>query len=423
VRKGAVAREGYKKTELGWIPEDWEPLGSVFDIFAGGDVPKEAFSEIETEEFKVPILSNGIGGKSLYGWTDKAKINKPSLTVSARGTIGWTSYREQPFVPIVRLLVLTPKTEINLKYAYYFMKTIENNYKVSLAGIPQLTKPMIQNVKIPLPPLAEQKKIAEILSTWDEAVEKLNSYIEAKKKLKKALMQRLLTGKQRIKESIVREGYKKTELGWIPEDWEVKRLGEVADRDQRYSFTGGPFGSDLKSEDYTETGVRIIQLQNIGDGEFLNHYSIFTSEEKANHLHSCNIYPGDIILAKMDPVARSCIIPNIHERFVMCSDGIRLSVDRKLFNRHFIFYFINLREFRCLAESKATGGTRKRIGLDVLRNLPIAFPPLPEQKKIAEILSKADEEIDLLNQELEKLKTQKKGLMQKLLTGVWRVKL
>jgi type I restriction enzyme S subunit len=107
----------------------------------------------------------------------------------------------------------------------------------------------------------------------------------------------------------------------------------------------------------------------------------------------------------------------------MCSDGIRLSVDRKLFNRHFIFYFINLREFRCLAESKATGGTRKRIGLDVLRNLPIAFPPLPEQKKIAEILSKADEEIDLLNQELEKLKTQKKGLMQKLLTGVWRVKL
>ena len=224
------------------------------------------------------------------------------------------------------------------------------------------------------------------------------------------------------KGAVARDGYKKTELGWIPEDWEVKRLGEVADRDQRYSFTGGPFGSDLKSEDYTETGVRIIQLQNIGDGEFLNHYSIFTSEEKANHLHSCNIYPGDIILAKMDPVARSCIIPNIHERFVMCSDGIRLSVDRKLFNRDFIFYFINLREFRCLAESKATGGTRKRIGLDVLRNLPIAFPPLPEQKKIAEILSTWDEAIEKLNSYIKAKKKLKKALMQRLLTGKQRFK-
>lgn len=128
---------------------EWKPLGSVFDILAGGDVPKESFSETETEDFHVPILSNGIGEKSLYGWTEIPKISKPSLTVSARGTIGWTSYRDQPFFPIVRLIVLTPKTNINLKYAYYFMKTIENDYKVPPAGIPQLTKPMIENVKIP----------------------------------------------------------------------------------------------------------------------------------------------------------------------------------------------------------------------------------------------------------------------------------
>lgn len=149
-------------------------LEDIFDIFAGGDAPKDALSAVQTEEFNVPILSNGIGDKSLYGWTNKAKIEKPSLTISARGTIGWTSYRDVPFFPIVRLLVLTPKIKVNLKYAYYFMKTIENDYKVPEAGIPQLTKPMLKDIEIPLPcpgdpekSLAEQARIVAILEKFD----------------------------------------------------------------------------------------------------------------------------------------------------------------------------------------------------------------------------------------------------------------
>ncbi|MCU6240455.1 restriction endonuclease subunit S [Enterobacter asburiae] len=153
---------------------EWKALDDVFDIFAGGDAPKDALSEFETEEFSIPVLSNGIGNKSLYGWTNKAKIEKPSLTISARGTIGWTSYRSRPFFPIVRLLVLTPKIKMSLKYAYYFMKTIENNYKIPEAGIPQLTKPMLKDIKIPLPcpgnpeeSYAEQARIAAILDKFD----------------------------------------------------------------------------------------------------------------------------------------------------------------------------------------------------------------------------------------------------------------
>ena len=160
----------------GWIADGykgrlkdvvWKTLGEVFNIFAGGDVPKDAFSEVETEEFCIPILSNGIGSKALYGWTNVAKINQPSLTISARGTIGWASFQNKPFFPIVRLLVLTPKIELNLKYAYYFMKSIESNYKVPESGIPQLTKPMIKDISIPIPPLPEQEKIAAILDKFD----------------------------------------------------------------------------------------------------------------------------------------------------------------------------------------------------------------------------------------------------------------
>ncbi|WP_247949387.1 restriction endonuclease subunit S [Streptococcus mitis] len=149
-------------------------LGSVFEVIAGGDIPKNGISAIETEEYCYPILSNGINEKSLYGWTNQARIKNPSLTVSARGTIGWTSYREKPFFPIVRLLVLTPKINLNLKYAYYFMNSIENNYEIPQSGIPQLTKPMIQSKIITLPPLEKQSSIVSVLDNFNTLTNSLS---------------------------------------------------------------------------------------------------------------------------------------------------------------------------------------------------------------------------------------------------------
>jgi len=199
------------------------------------------------------------------------------------------------------------------------------------------------------------------------------------------------------------------------EEWNEIKFIDVKNKKTKWSFIGGPFGSNLKSSDYVTEGVRIIQLQNIGDAEFIDNYKIFTSEAKANELLSNNIYPGDIILSKMgDPVGRACLIPSIHSRYVMCSDGIRLVVNEELFNKYFIYIFINSIQFRTLIEKTATGSTRKRIGLDDLKNLPIIVPNLPEQQKIANCLSSIDKLIDAQTQNVNALKTHKKGLMQRL---------
>jgi type I restriction enzyme S subunit len=163
---------------------EWKTLDKVFYIFAGGDVPKEALSEIKTEEFCIPILSNGIEKKSLYGWTNIPKIEKPSLTISARGTIGWTSYQDKPFFPIVRLLVLTPKVELNLKYAFYFMKTIEDKYNVPQNGIPQLTKPMVKDISFPIPSMEEQNRIVDILNIFEKLTNSTNEGLPKEIKLR-----------------------------------------------------------------------------------------------------------------------------------------------------------------------------------------------------------------------------------------------
>lgn len=214
-----------------------------------------------------------------------------------------------------------------------------------------------------------------------------------------------------------REGYKMTELGEIPQEWNICRVFDIRDKSDKYSFTGGPFGSNLKSCDYTEDGIRVIQLQNIGDGFFSNQYKIYTSQRKADELLSCNIYPGEIILAKMaDPVARACIIPNDEKRYLMCSDGIRLKIDNNECDNRYIMYSINSEYFRKSAIANSTGSTRLRIGLNELKNLQLIIPPLKEQQKIADILSTVDQQIEQTDALIEKTKELKKGLMQRLLT-------
>ena len=267
-----------------------------------------------------------------------------------------------------------------------------------------LNQATLSGLLIQIPPAAEQEAIAEALSDADALIEALDQLIAKKRQIKQGAMQELLTGKRR--------------LPGFGGEWIDVKLGDIADPLQGWSFTGGPFGSNLKSSDYTDEGVRIIQLQNIGDGYFQAESAVYTTKKKADELISCSIYPGEIILSKMgDPVARACIIPELHDRYLMCSDGIRLAVDKRRFNTFFVFAQINAPDFRARANNAGTGSTRKRIGLTELRSLTLSCPEVAEQTAIAAILSDMDTELAALESRLAKARQIKQGMMQELLTG------
>ena len=215
----------------------------------------------------------------------------------------------------------------------------------------------------------------------------------------------------------LKKGYKETEIGVLPEEWEVCTFVDLADKNINWSITGGPFGSNLKTTDYVDEGVQIVQLQNIGDGEFHNGYKIYASEKKANELKSCNIYPGDIILSKMgDPVARACFIPNTASRFLMASDGIRLAINEKEFDKKFVHDYINSDYFRKRAFEVSNGSTRLRIGLPQLKKLQFLKPSLSEQTAIATALRDIDQLITTTQALIAKKKAIKTATMQQLLT-------
>ena len=164
-------------------------------IFAGGDKPQIVSKEI-SKTCQIPIFANAITDDGLYGYTNEATVFDKCLTISARGTIGFTCIRNKPFVPIVRLLVLIPKDGINISYLKYGCDTLTITNTGS--SIPQLTVPMIKDYKIPLPPLSEQKRIVEELDTLSEKVRQLQEIYTKQiadcDELKQSLLQKAFTG-------------------------------------------------------------------------------------------------------------------------------------------------------------------------------------------------------------------------------------
>ncbi len=393
-----------KVKDLGEFSSGGTPSKDIHDYW-NGNIPWISSSDLNEESIFDIRINRFISEDAIKNSATK-KIPKNSILLVSRVGVGKVALTNQELCTSQDFTALTPKKDYALFIAY-LMKNItprllDLNQGTSIKGF---VREDLISLPISLPSKEEQTKIASFLSAVDEKISQLTQKHELLNQYKQGMMQKLFSQEIRFKADDGRE------FG----EWEEKTLIDSVDTNIKWSFTGGPFGSNLKSEDYTELGIRIIQLQNIGDGAFLNDYKIYTSPEKANELLSCNIYPDEILISKMgDPVARCCIVPKHHDRYVMCSDGIRLVVDKQNYSSIFMFYQINYQDFRQSASDVSTGSTRKRIGLSDLKQLPIKVPCLEEQTKIANFLSAIDQKIEVVAQQIEQAKTWKKGLLQQM---------
>ena len=178
----AVVNDGYEMKRLEDIAEK---------LIVGGDVPKNNFSQIKTDKFNIPIFANGVKNKGLYGYTDIVKIKKPSITISARGTIGYTEVRNEIFYPIVRLIVLTPNVDLaNLFYLKHIISRID--FTNSGSVIPQLTVPKVRNIQIPVPPLDIQQRLVAEVEQFEAAITQAQAVIDNATEHKNAILTKYL---------------------------------------------------------------------------------------------------------------------------------------------------------------------------------------------------------------------------------------
>lgn len=144
-------------------------------LYAGGDKPKYTTTE-RTAENQIPIYSNGVDNKGLYGYTSVPRSTEPSITISGRGTIGVPFIRKNPFFPIIRLIVATPNPSIiDIQYLYFTFLSLNLGGKG--AAIPQLTVPMVKDINIPIPPLALQEDFAAKVETIESQKAKVEAEI------------------------------------------------------------------------------------------------------------------------------------------------------------------------------------------------------------------------------------------------------
>ncbi len=317
-----------------------------------------------------------------------------SLIICTRATIGDCCINKKPICTNqgFKNIIVTGN---NVDFLYYLISKNKHELIRKACGSTflEISKKDIDNLKFPIPPLPEQEKIAEILWTWDEAIEKLSNLIEQKKLLKKGLMQKLLTGKVRL--STFTQPWKEVKLGAVLEA--ISRRNKNLNISRVLSVTNSR-GFILPEEQFS----RVVA------SEDLSNYKVVKNGEFAYNPSRLNVGSID----RLDNFTDGVLSP----MYVIFKCNEKLS-------SNYMKHWITTTEFNTKVRNSAQGSVRETVDFKTLSSIKINLPSdISEQQAIADVLSTADDEINLLNQKLEALKEQKKGLMQQLLTGQIRVK-
>lgn len=313
---------------------------------------------------------------------------------------------------------LTPATGTNPAYLLRLLQYLQPRANATAVGstVKGIRIQDYLSIEVPMAPSQEQGLIAEILDTLDTTIRQTEAIIEKLKQVKQGLLHDLLTrgidanGELRPPQSQAPELYKASVLGWIPREWEVELLDEVAVR-------GSGHTPSKSVASYWNGGVKWVSL---ADSHRLDQIHIDTSDKEISELGIANSsavkHPvGTIILSRDAGVGKSAVLATemaVSQHFMAWRCGVRLNN---------LYLYFKLQHMKPMFEAIALGSTVKTIGLDYFKKLRIAVPERDEQDKAVEIMMDAELNIRRHQSEFDKLRLLKSGLTDDLLTGRVRV--
>lgn len=420
-------REGYKKTEIGWIPEDWD-VSYLEDItrkkILDGTHFTPNYSKDGVPFLRVTDIKEGkinLGNIKYIPHEEHKQLikrclpEKGDILYSKNGTIGITKIIdwEWEFSIFVSLALIKPDPSnvLNLFLKYLLdSKYASNEIKIRAkqGTVTNLHLEEIRKFRFPIPPLPEQQKIASILTTVDDKISSIDQQIQQTEQLKKGLMEKLLT------EGIGHTEFKDTEIGRIPKEWDVRPLGEL-----------GVFlkGKGIAKKDLIEDGlpcIRYGEIYTVHNWIIKKFHSFITSETASQ---STEIKKDDILFAgsgeTVEDIGKAVAFLGQDKAY---AGGDVIILRPKNIDSAFISSCLETETSSQQKRKLGQGHSVVHIYSSGLKTLLVPVPPLPEQQKIASILSSVDDKIETLTQKKSEYQTLKKGLMAELLTGKRRVK-
>ena len=425
-----ILPQGYRMTELGPLPEEWEVvrLGEVAEKMKAGGTPRRSVKEYWGGNIPF-VLIEDMTSCNLYLSKTKETITEEGLNSSSAwlvppntillsmyATIGETAINTIPVTTNQAILAIIPKDNFDTVFGAYILKY--NDQRLIMQNIQStqknVNKGIVDNFKIPLPPLPEQQKIAAVLSAVQEAKEKTQAVIDATKALKKSMMKHLFTYGPVPPEETEDVPLKETEIGKVPEEWEVVKLGEV------FEFSKKPKNLKINDNDL----IPFIPMEMISD----TNQSIKYWEEKSySEIPSGSfVFKNDIIIAKITPSfenGKQAILDKLPLDYGYATTEIwALHPKNENVITQYLYYYLKVDPIRMNLAGKMEGSTgRQRLPKHVLENLSLPLPPLPVQQKIASILSAIDAKIEAEENKKQALEELFKTLLHNLMTANIRV--
>lgn len=390
-------RKGYYKTKLGWIPEDWD-YALIKDCLI---IENNNRTPINKEERKL-IKGNFpyYGPTKIQDYINCYKYDGTYALIAEDGD-HFLKYRDLSMTQLVsgkfnvnnhaHIIKGTKRCSTEWFYWYYNRKCIYSHITRQGAGRYKLNKASLQQLPITIPPLKEQKKIAEILSTWDKAIEHTQTLVDKLKVRKKGLIQQLLTGK--------------TRLPGFSEEWRIVKLSEILLEPKKNAITK-PNLIELLTVKLYCTGIE-------ASGKFPNK----TINGRPYYIRNS----GEMLIGRQNfHNGGFGILPN-RLNGLIASNAILSITAKEDCDLIYISYAFSNPDFYKKVGHIIGGTGQKEISSKSFFKLTIYIPSLFEQKAIAKILTEADKEIKQQQDYLDELKNQKRGMMQQLLTGQKRV--
>jgi type I restriction enzyme S subunit len=408
----------YKDTPVGQIPVDWETvnLKNVSQKFLNGGKPDTTNKEYwngnipwvtgaDFENQKIYKIRRYITSKGLENSASNV-VPKGNLLIVTRTGVGKLAIA--PFdIAISQDItgVILDREKALTEYLYWYLNYNKDRLKSIIQGtsINGLLRKDIELFPVVLPAIPEQKKIAEILTTVDEAIEKTAQIIEKTRELKKGLMQKLLT------RGIGHTKFKKTEIGEIPEEWEVTRLKNIV---QRFYNGGTP---NIAKREYWDGDIPFITGADFENQKIIRIRRYITNKGVENS--ATNVIPeGNLLIVTRTGVGKIAIAP-FDIAISQDITGIILNAEKAL--PEYLYWFLNYKadKLRSIIQGTSINGLLRGD----LEFFNVILPPTEEQKKIAKILTSIDDEIEKELNHREQLQLLKKSLMEILLTGKVRV--
>lgn len=427
-----------KQTEIGLIPDDWEVkrLGDSVDILRGGS-PRPIENYLTTNADGINWIKIGdVKPNDKYirkteekiipeGKSRSREVKKGDFILSNSMSFG------RPYILAIDgcihdgwLTIQKYAETFDKEFLYYLLGSDEvfNQYVQMAAGssVQNLNKDKVADLQLKIPPLPEQQRIAKALSDVDALISTTEKLIQKKKNIKQGAMQNLLTGKKRLPGFAKSTNYKQSELGLIPEDWEVKSLGDIFSIKHGYGFEGQFFSSENNQHIVVTPGNFKLEGGFQKQKQPIYYTGTYPDEFK--------LKPNDLIIMmtdlskNSDTLGNPAIVPDDGNDYLHNQRIGLIQIHNDSFVKDYIYLLLCTKEYHEAVVATAAGSTVKHTSPKRIYSINlIVSTSKEEQSAIANVLSSMDKEIETLNTKLEKYRNLKTAMMQQLLTGKIRL--